>query len=82
MVDSKSDMVLNIFNPFRKLCKVDKRYEYIEVYRDLSKYRFTQEEKDFLCECISNGKDSIIGKIPIDFQTLVLWSIIRYDFSE
>jgi len=58
---SRSDLSLHIFQPFRKLCKVDKRYEYIEVYHNLSKYRFTQEQKDFLCECISNGKDSIIG---------------------
>ena len=55
------DLALHIFQPFRKLCKVDKRYEYIEVYHNLSKSRFTQEQTDFLCECISNGKDSIIG---------------------
>jgi hypothetical protein len=59
--NSRSELALHIFQPFRKLCKVDKRYEYIEVYHNLSKYRFTQEQKDFLCECISNGKESMIG---------------------
>jgi len=59
--NSNNNMIANIFKPYRKLCKVDKLYQLIEGYHNLSKYRFNQDEIDFLCECMCNGKESFLG---------------------
>jgi len=68
-VYSSETRLLSLFLPHKRLCKVDKLYQYIYVYHDLSKYKFNQEEKDFLCECIYRGNHSIIGK---SFQNIIL----------
>ena len=53
--------LLSLYLPHKRLCKVDKWYQQMYVYQDLSEYKFNQEEKDFLCECIYSGDQSVIG---------------------
>ena len=48
--------LLSLYLPHKRLCKVDKWYQQMYVYHDLS------EEKDFLYECIYSADKSVIGK--------------------
>jgi hypothetical protein len=56
---SVDNRVLSLYLPHKRLVKVNK----IDVYQNLSKYKFNQEEKDFLCECIYSQDQSVIGII-------------------
>lgn len=60
---SVDNRVLSLYLPHKRLVKVNKWYQYIDVYQDLSKYKFNQQEKDFLCECIYSQHQSVIGII-------------------
>ncbi len=53
--------LLSLYLPHKRLCKVDKWYQQTYVYQDLSEYKFNQEEKDFLYECIYSTDKSVIG---------------------
>ena len=53
--------LLYLYLPHKRLCKVDKWYQQTYVYQDLSEYKFNQEEKNFLCECIYSTDKSVIG---------------------
>lgn len=60
---------MSLFTPHPRLCKVNNLYQYVDAYIDLSKYKFNQQEKDFLCECIYSGDKSAIG---IDLNSIFL----------
>ena len=53
--------VPEIFQPVTKLVRNGNKYEMAESYKNLLVHRFTDEEKDFLCECYESKSDSVLG---------------------
>ena len=51
----------DIFRPVTKLVRNGNKHEMAESYKNLLVHRFTDEEKDFLCECYESKSDSVLG---------------------
>jgi len=51
-----------IFLPVKKLIRNgNNKYQVTETYKNLLVHRFTEYEKDFLCECYESKSESILG---------------------
>jgi len=51
----------DIYLPVNKLIRNGKMYQMTETYKNLLVHKFTEYEKDFLCECYESKSESVLG---------------------
>jgi len=51
----------DIYLPVKKLIRNGNKYQVTETYKNLLVHKFTEYEKDFLCECYESKSESVLG---------------------
>jgi len=65
-----TDKVIELFSPVNRLTKTKGGYRWMDQYKNLSRYNFSKDEIEFLCDCYFSGKHSLIGVTNVNGLTI------------